>query len=210
MISVAIVEDNDPLRHQYSAILEKAPGFRCMGAYADAESALTALCGTDSLPDVVLMDIMLPGISGVDCVARLKTALPAVNIVMLTVYDDSDLIFRALENGASGFLLKRTSPADLLRAIEEVHGGGAPMSTNVARLVVRSFRRGRASTDASENLTPREEQVLQLVSRGLINKEIADQLGVTVETVRQHLKNIYTKLHVRSRTEAAMKFHGHG
>lgn len=210
MISVAIIEDNAPLRRQYAEILEKAPGFLCAGTYPDAESALAALGGTSAGPDVVLMDIMLPGMSGVECAARLKRLRPEVNIVMLTVYDDSDLIFRALENGASGFLLKRTSPADLLLAIEEVHGGGAPMSTHVARLVVRSFRRGQASADASENLTPREEQVLHHVSRGLINKEIADELGVTVETIRQHLKNIYTKLHVRSRTEAAMKFHGHG
>ena len=209
MISVAIIEDNDPLRRQYAEILEKAPGFHCAGTYPDAESALAALASASGGPDVVLMDIMLPGMSGVECVARLKRLRPEVNIVMLTVYDDSDLIFRALENGASGFLLKRTSPTDLLRAIEEVHGGGAPMSTHVARLVVRSFRRGQASADTSENLTPREEQVLHHVSRGLINKEIADELGVTVETIRQHLKNIYTKLHVRSRTEAAMKFHGH-
>ncbi|CAN5364904.1 response regulator transcription factor [soil metagenome] len=210
MISVAIVEDNAPLRHQYAEILDRAPGFRCAGSYPDAESALSEIGRGLPTPDVILMDIGLPGMSGVDCAKRLKRAAPAVNIVMLTVYDDSELIFRALENGASGFLLKRTAPADLLSAIDDVHRGGAPMSPHVARLVVRSFRRTPVSNDASENLTPREEQVLRLVSRGLINKEIADELGITVETVRQHLKNIYTKLHVRSRTEAAMKFHGHG
>ena len=207
MISVALIEDNAPLRQQYSRIIDKAPGFRCSGAWPDAESALANLPG--NLTDVVLMDINLPGMSGVECVARLKQLLPGVNIIMFTVYDDSDLIFRALENGASGFLLKRTAPVDLLRSIEEVNTGGAPMTSHVARLVVQSFGRHKSSREAPENLTQREEEVVCLVSQGLINKEIADQLDITVETFRQHLKNIYIKLHVRSRTEAAMKFHGH-
>ncbi len=131
-----------PLRQQYSRIIDKAPGFRCSGAWPDAESALANLPG--NLTDVVLMDINLPGMSGVECVARLKQLLPGVNIIMFTVYDDSDLIFRALENGASGFLLKRTAPVDLLRSIEEVNTGGAPMTSHVARLVVQSFGRHKS------------------------------------------------------------------
>jgi DNA-binding NarL/FixJ family response regulator len=205
-IRVALVEDNAALRRQFGALLESAPGFSCTGLFADAESALAGLPANP--PDVVLMDIQLPGMSGVECVARLKALLPAVNVVMLTAYDDSELIFQALENGASGYLLKRATPAELLRAIEEVQHGGAPMSGHIARLVVQSFHRRGPSPRAAENLTPRELEVLRLVARGAINKEIADDLGIGLETVRQHLKNIYAKLHVRTRTEAAMKFFG--
>jgi len=157
-------------------------------------------------PNVVLLDINLPGISGVECVRQLKSMWPNLHIVMLTVYDDSDRIFQALQMGASGYLLKRTSAAEILRAIEDVHGGGAPMSSYIARKVVQSFRRQGASDKPAENLTKRETDVLDYVSRGYANKEIADALGLSAETVRGYLKTIYTKLHVRSRTEAAMKF----
>ncbi len=203
-IGVAIVEDNAALRRQFAQLLADAPGFRCAGAYPNAEAALAGIAAEP--PEVVLMDIQLPGMSGVDCVARLKKSLPEINVVMLTVYDDSELIFRALENGASGYLLKRTPPAELLRSIRDVREGGAPMSGHIARLVVQSFQRRGPSPHAAENLTPREEEVLRLVSQGFINKEIAHDLGIGLETVRQHLKNIYAKLHVRSRTEAAMKY----
>jgi DNA-binding NarL/FixJ family response regulator len=203
-IRVAIIEDNAALRNQYAQLLADAPGFTCCAAYGDAESALAGIAA--AAPDVVLMDIQLPRMSGVECAARVKALLPGANIVMLTAYDDSDLIFRALENGASGYLLKRTPPAELLHAIEDVRSGGAPMSSHIARMVVQSFRRRGASPQPSENLTAREDEVLRLVAKGMVNKEIADQLGVSLETVRGHLKNIYTKLHVRSRTEAAMKY----
>lgn len=203
-IRVALVEDNAELRRQLEPVLTQAPGFQCTGVFADAESALQTLPGNP--PDVVLMDIQLPRMSGVECVARLKKLLPAVNVVMFTVYDDSERIFQALENGASGYLLKRTPPAELLKAIEEVYRGGSPMSGHIARLVVQSFHRRGPSPRPAENLTPREEEVLRLVAQGFINKEIAEQLSVSLETVRQHLKNIYAKLHVRGRTEAAMKY----
>ena len=203
-IRVALVEDNKKLRHQLENLIAGAPGFVCAGTFPDAESALAGLPGI--APDVVLMDIQLPKMSGVQCVAKLITLLPEVKIVMLTAYDDSDHIFQALENGASGYLLKRTPLAELLRSIADVQNGGAPMNSHIARLVVQSFHRRGPSPRQTENLTPREEEVLRLVSQGFINKEIADQLGVSVETVRQHLKNCYAKLHVRTRTEAALKF----
>lgn len=204
-IRVTLVEDKATLRRQFSKLLAEAPGFACSGAFADAESALAGI--PLEPPDVVLMDIQLPKMSGVECVARLKALLPEVSIVMLTAYDDSDLIFRALENGASGYLLKRTPPAELLRAIADVQRGGAPMSGHIARMVVQSFRRRGTSPRAAENLSPREDEVLRLVAKGLVNKEIADHLGLSLETVRGYLKSIYSKLHVRSRTEAAMKYY---
>lgn len=202
-IRVALVEDHAPLRNQLAQLIGEAPGFECVGAFADAEAALTGLPA--AAPDVVLMDIQLPKMSGVECVARLKDRLPDVPVVMLTAYDDSETIFQALENGASGYLLKRTPPAELLRSIRDVRTGGAPMNSHIARLVVQSFHRRGSSPRPAENLTSREEEVLRLVAQGFINKEIADTLGISLETVRQHLKNCYAKLHVRTRTEAAMK-----
>ena len=177
----------------------------CAGTFPDAETALAGLPAIT--PDVVLMDIQLPQMSGVECVARLMPLLPSVKVVMLTAYDDSDHIFQALQNGANGYLLKRTPPAELLRSIADVHSGGAPMNSHIARLVVQSFHRRGSSPRPSENLTPREDEVLRLVARGLVNKEIADELSISTETVRGYLKSIYTKLHVRSRTEAAMKYY---
>ena len=203
-IRVALVEDNAKLRRQLESLIANATGFECAGAFPDAESALKGL--PEIAPDVVLMDIQLPKMSGVECVARLKDVLPEAKVVILTAYDDSDHIFQALQNGASGYLLKRTPPDELLRSIADVQNGGAPMNSHIARLVVQSFHRRGPSARQTENLTPREEEVLRLVSQGFINKEIADQLGVGIETVRQHLKNCYAKLHVRTRTEAAMKF----
>ena len=203
-IRVALVEDNAKLRRQLESLIASAPGFGCAGTFPDAESALKGLPAI--APDVVLMDIQLPKMSGVECVARLKEVLPDAKVVILTAYDDSDHIFQALQNGASGYLLKRTPPSELLRSIADVQNGGAPMNSHIARLVVQSFHRRGPSPRQMENLTPREEEVLRLVSQGFINKEIADQLGVGLETVRQHLKNCYAKLHVRTRTEAAMKF----
>jgi len=201
-ISVAIVEDEARVRNQLSALISEAPGFRTQGVYYSAEEALREI--PRQPPDVVLMDINLGGMSGVDCTLRLKKLVPAVQIVMLTVYDDSEQIFKALEMGASGYLLKRTPADEILKAVSEVHHGGAPMSSYIARQVVQSFAR-RSHTEATE-LTPRQVEVLELVAKGYINKEIADRLGISLETVRSYLKSIYEKLHVRSRTEAAMKF----
>jgi DNA-binding NarL/FixJ family response regulator len=201
-ISVAIVEDEARVRVQLAKLINEAPGFTCQASFSSGEQALREISRQPS--DVVLMDINLPKMSGVECAFRLKKLLPQVQIVMLTVYDDSEQIFKALEMGASGYLLKRTPADEILRAVMDVHRGGAPMSSYIARQVVQSFR--KRSNPESPDLSPREAEVLALVAKGYINKEIADQLNLRLETVRSYLKSIYDKLHVRSRTEAAMKF----
>lgn len=201
-ISVAIVEDEARVRVQLAKIINEAPGFRCQGSYSSGEEALREISRQPA--EVVLMDINLPKMSGVECTLRLKKLLPQMQIVMLTVYDDSEKIFKALEMGASGYLLKRSPSKEILNAVMEVHRGGSPMSSYIARQVVQSFR--KRTNPESPHLSPREAEVLALVAKGYINKEIADQLGVGLETVRSYLKSIYEKLHVCSRTEAAMKF----
>lgn len=203
-IRVAIVEDDEQVRENLARLVGEAKGFECAATFASGEQALEAL--PRRAFDVVLMDINLPGISGVECVRQLKAVAPTTQVVMLTVYDDSDRIFQALQMGAAGYLLKRSTAAEILHAIEDVHRGGAPMSSYIARKVVQSFRRQGPSDMPAENLSKRETDVLEYVSRGYTNKEIADALGLSAETVRGYLKTIYSKLHVRSRTEAAMKF----
>ena len=203
-ISVAIIEDDAVLRKQLSALVNSAPGFTCIGSYGSGEEAQSEM--PRHPPDVVLMDLKLPGMSGVECTYRLKKVLPQAQVLILTAFAENDQIFKALAMGAGGYLLKRTVPARILTAITEIHEGGAPMTGYIARKVVQSF----ALRTGPETLTlsPREEQVLALVARGELNKEIAAELGLTLETVRGYLKSIYDKLHVRSRTEAAMKFFG--
>lgn len=203
-IKVSIVEDDERLRKSLSLLIEGSGRCRCLASYGTAEDALKKI--PQEPPNVVLVDINLPKMSGVDLVRRLKSSMPQLQIVMHTVYEDSDQIFAALEAGASGYLLKRSSPAKLLEAIEDVFEGGAPMSSHIARKVVASFQKRGLSARASENLSPREEEILNLVAKGYINKEIADQLGISPETVHTHLKSIYEKLHVRSRTEAVVKY----
>jgi DNA-binding NarL/FixJ family response regulator len=205
-IKVAIVEDDEQVRENLAALIGGTKGFGCVGTYSSGEQVLETL--PRRMPDVVLMDINLPGISGVECVRQLKSLAPEVHIVMLTVYDDSERIFQALQMGASGYLLKRSPSDEIVRAIEEVHRGGAPMSSYIARKVVQSFQKYSPSDKPAENLTKRETDVLSYVARGYTNKEIAEALGLSTETVHGYLKTIYTKLHVRSRTEAAMKFRG--
>lgn len=202
--TIAIVEDEKRLRENLRAFIDETPGFACVGAWATGEDALREIPALR--PSVVLMDINLPGMSGIDCIRRLVELVPGIHVVILTMYDDSDVIFRALESGAVGYLLKRTPLDELTVALRDLQDGGAPMSSSIARKVVQSFRSKGPSLHDSENLTAREEDVLRLVAGGLINKEIAEELGIGIETVRSHLKNIYDKLHVRSRTEAAMKF----
>jgi DNA-binding NarL/FixJ family response regulator len=158
------------------------------------------------LPDLILMDVFLPRMSGIECTARLKTMLPGTPIVMLTASDEDEILFLALESGADGYLLKRTKPADLRAAMLDVLSGGAPMTSEIARHVVASFRRKDSGLDPSISLTAREEETLVLLTKGFSNKEIADHLNLSIETVRSHLKNIYTKMHVRSRTEAVAHF----
>jgi DNA-binding NarL/FixJ family response regulator len=203
---VAIVEDDSGLREQLQKILKSAPGVSCVGTFGSAEKALVGMVAVQ--PDVILMDINLPGMSGIECVSRLRNDLPAVHVIMLTVYEDSERIFQALQAGADGYLVK-SSPTDvLLRAIEDVHQGGAPMSSHIARKVVRQFRQSGPSPakDETEGLAPREREVLNLLASGFVYKEIADQLGIGTETVKTYVKNICKKLHVRNRLEAVARY----
>jgi DNA-binding NarL/FixJ family response regulator len=203
--TVVLVEDDRGLREQLAQILNSAPDIRCVGAFASAEEALEQIPAR--CPDVVLMDIKLPGMSGIECVARLKRLMPGLQIVMVTVYEDSERIFRALKAGASGYLLKSSPPPQLLEAVRDVHGGGAPMSSQIARQVVRHFHSAGAVPEQKPPLSPRERQVLELLSTGYIYKEIADQLDIGVETVRTHVKSICQKMHARNRLEAVARHH---
>jgi len=203
MIKVAIVEDSKRTREGLQTIINLSSEYRCVCACETAEEALRVL--PQHQPEVVLMDIQLPKMSGIDCVAQLKRLLPEVQVVMVTVYEDPDRIFRALRAGASGYLLKRSAPEQVLTAIRDVQQGGVPMSGEIARKVIGHFQSASASASEVEKLSGRERDVLEQVAHGFANKEIADRLNITAETVRWHLKHIYQKLHVRSRTEAAMK-----
>jgi DNA-binding NarL/FixJ family response regulator len=203
-ITVSIVEDNEQLRETLARVIGRVEGFRCVSHYGDAESALQALPKDN--PAVVLMDINLPGMNGVECVRRLKQVAPNVQAVMLTVYEDTENIFNALAAGAAGYLLKRTKSAELIEAIREVHRGGSPMTTHIARKVTQSFQRAGPSPQATENLSEREQEVLDCLSQGFLYKEIADKLGISYETVHTYIRRIYEKLQVRTRTEAVAKF----
>ncbi len=202
-IFVSIVEDSDKLRGTLARVLNRADGFKCVSQYPNAEDALKDLLNIK--PDVVLMDINLPGMNGVECVRQLKKLLPEVQVMMLTVYEDTENIFDALAAGASGYMLKRTSSKELLEAIQEVKRGGSPMTMHIARKVVQSFQK-TAPAQPAENLSEREQQVLDLLSQGLMYKEIADKLEISYETVHTYIRRIYEKLQVRTRTEAVAKF----
>jgi DNA-binding NarL/FixJ family response regulator len=201
--SVIVVEDDRGLREQLVKILDSASGIRCAGACISAEEALEMI--PVRRPDVVLMDIRLPGMSGIDCVAELKQLLPALQIIMLTVYEDSERIFRALKAGAGGYLVKSGPPEKLLEAIIDVSRGGAPMSSHIARKVVQHFHMLGPAEAEEASLSPREREVLELLASGYIYKEIGDKLGIGIETVRTHVKSICQKMHVRSRLEAVAK-----
>ena len=203
-ITVSIVEDNDELRGTLARVINRAEGFRCLSQYPDAEAAVEAL--PRDCPDVILMDINLPGMNGVECVRRLKQLAPACQVIMLTVYEDTENIFNALAAGASGYLLKRTPRAEVLDAIREVNRGGSPMTTHIARKVVQSFQQPGGSSQSTEGLSPREQEVLDCLSKGFLYKEIADKLGISYETVHTYIRRIYEKLQVRTRTEAVAKF----
>jgi DNA-binding NarL/FixJ family response regulator len=203
-ISVAIVEDNAEIRRNLSRYIDEAPGFRCACACASAEEALKVIPA--SLPDVVLMDIQLPGMSGIACTAALKQMLPAVPVMMLTVYEDDDAIFNALKAGASGYLLKRSAPVKLLDAVSDLYKGGAPMTSEIARKVIESFSKSKPAEHPQDKLTSREQEILECLAKGYVPKEIADKLQLSYDTVRYHLKHIYDKLHVHSRTEAVIKY----
>ena len=203
-ITVSIVEDQEPLRNTLTRVINRADGFECVSHYGSAEEALKDLPHVK--PQVVLMDINLPGMNGVECVRQLKQALPGTQVMMLTVYEDTENIFNALAAGASGYMLKRTPRAELLEAIKEVQGGGSPMTTHIARMVVQSFLKPAAKPEPTAELSPREKEVLDLLSQGLMYKEISEKIGVSYETVHTYIRRIYEKLQVRTRTEAVAKF----
>jgi DNA-binding NarL/FixJ family response regulator len=203
-ITVSIVEDNDQLRATLARVIGRADGFECLSQYPSAEAALEGL--PKDCPNVALMDINLPGMNGVECVRRLKQLVPQLQIIMLTVYEDTENIFNALAAGASGYLLKRTTSAELLDAIRDVQKGGSPMTTHIARKVVQSFQKSEASSQATESLSQREQEVLDCLSQGFLYKEIAEKLGISYETVHTYIRRIYEKLQVRTRTEAVAKF----
>jgi RNA polymerase sigma factor (sigma-70 family) len=206
-ISIAIVEDNDKLRATLARVIDRTDGFRCVSDYGSAEDALAGL--PKIKPDVVLMDINLPGINGVECVRQLKKLLPQIQVMMLTVYEDTENIFNALAAGANGYMLKRTPAKELIEAIREVQRGGSPMTTHIARKVVQSFQKSAGQQQAANELSElseREQQVLDLLAQGLIYKEIGEKLGISYETVHTYIRRIYEKLQVRTRTEAVAKF----
>jgi len=204
MTRIAIVEDNKVIRESLTEFVQTDAECECVYTCATAEEALKEL--PKQQPDIVLMDIQLPDISGIECTARLKQLMPSVQIIMVTVYEDTERIFKALRSGACGYLLKRCTPEELVAAIREVRQGGAPMSREIARKVILSFQEPVAATAEVEGLSPREREILELVAAGLPNKQIAGRVGLTDGTVRWHLRHVYNKLHVRSRTEAALKF----
>ena len=204
VITVSIVDDEADLRQHIAGYLAAAGNIRCISAYASAEEALQHL--PQDQPDVILMDINLGEMDGIECVRRLTVLMPKALVLMLTVFEDTDQIFRALTAGASGFLLKRSPPKKLLEAIEEVCAGGSPMSAPIARKVVQSFKTTPARGDESAELSEREHAVLDGLAAGLAYKQIASQLGISIHTVRNYIRRIYEKLHVCSRTEAVAKF----
>jgi DNA-binding NarL/FixJ family response regulator len=206
-ITVSIVEDNEQLRGTLARLINRAEGFQCLSQYGTAEAALEGL--PKDKPQVVLMDINLPGLNGVECVRRLKRTAPEILAVMLTAYEDTENIFNALAAGAAGYLLKRAPRAELLDAIREVHRGGSPMTTHIARKVVQSFEKHAQTAqqpDETQTLSAREQEVLNYLSQGFLYKEIAEKMGISYETVHTYIRRIYEKLQVRTRTEAVAKF----
>jgi len=204
MISVSIVDDEKKLCQSIANFLNSSPGFRCVSMYGNAEAALKHL--PSDLPDVVLMDINMAGINGIECVKRLKVLIPSAQILMFTIYEDTEQIFKALAAGATGYLLKRREPEELLQALRDVHAGGSPMSNSIARKVVASFQKADQTGEKQNLLTAREQRVLDLLAQGLAYKQIGDEMGISINTIRTHLRHIYEKLHVQSRTEAVAKY----
>ena len=204
MTNVAIVEDNATLRKYLAEMIGNTPGQRCVCTCASSEEAVVEIPAHK--PDVVLMDIHLPGESGIACAARLREKMPDLQVIMLTVYKDIKMIFQALKAGACGYVLKRSDDQEILDAIAEVRAGGAPMTSEIARRVIESFRLKAKTRDESLHLSVREEQILVLLSKGYANKTIADRLEISVDTVCHHLKHVFEKLHVRSRTEAVVRY----
>lgn len=206
LLAIAIVEDDAKIRESLVSLMERTPGFSCKGAYPNAEAALKEI--PKQLPDLVLMDVNLPKMSGIQCVASLKAQCPKLQILMLTSYEDSELVFESLKAGANGYLLKLSEPSEIVAAIKEVHKGGAPMSSSIARTVVQFFRQTPEPASDATKLTPREKEILDALSKGFRYKEIADKLGIGHGTINTYIRSIYEKLQVHSRTEAVMKYLG--
>lgn len=205
MLRIALVEDDEIIRKTVVGILEDTKEFRCVGAYQNAEDAIEDI--PIKLPKIVLMDINLPGINGIECTHILKTKMPELLVIMLTVYEDAGKIFQSLQAGAVGYLLKHTKPAEIVAALKEVEAGGSPMSAQIARKVVQSFHKEQTQTENGKSpLSPREEQVLNLLSKGYLYKEIAAELTISNDTVHNHIRKIYEKLQVHNRTEAVLKY----
>jgi DNA-binding NarL/FixJ family response regulator len=203
-IKVAIVDDDEGIRTSLAAMIRRTPALRLAGDYADAESALKEI--PDRPPDVVLMDINLPGMKGYDCVRQLKAVVPKVQFLMLTVYEDSDSLFNSLKAGASGYLLKRTASVRLLEAIRDVHAGGSPMTPQLARRVVQFFASPAEGDAQLSRLTTGEKDFLDQLAKGYAYKEIGDRMNISIDTVRSYVRTVYEKLHVHSRTEAVVKY----
>jgi len=202
-ITVSIVEDIPEIRDGLRLLIDQTGGFTCRGAYDDAETALAGLAAEP--PDIAIMDIALPGASGIDCIRQLKARGYGTQFLVFTIYEDSDQVFEALAAGANGYLLKSAPPEKIMESLRELHGGGAPMSASIARKVVGPFRQ---PSSHMEQLSPRETEVLALLSKGLLYKEVADRLFISTGTVRQHIHHIYEKMHVQNRTEALNKYYG--
>jgi DNA-binding NarL/FixJ family response regulator len=206
MIAVSIVEDMKDIRESLQRMIGSAEGFLCLSTYGNAEDALKELPQIN--PDIVLMDINLPGMNGIECIKKVKAVCPQMQFMMFTIFEDSEQVFDALAAGASGYLLKKTPKEKILDALQELHSGGSPMSAHIARKVVSYFQKEKEARDTAAQLSQREKEVLELLAKGFLYKEIGDKLNITTGTVRQHIHKIYEKLHVQNRTEAVNKFFG--
>ena len=206
IISVAIVEDLDEVREGLVKFINNDPDFKVLAAFSNAEEAVISLC--DLQPDIVIMDINLPGMSGIECIRSIKDRCPKSQFLMFTVYENDEKVFEALKAGASGYLLKKTAPSKIIDCLKELFNGGSPMSSNIARKLVTNFQSRESPSLASLLLSPRENEILELLSKGLLYKEIGDKLTIATGTVRQHIHKIYEKLHVQNRTEAINKLMG--
>lgn len=203
-LKVAIVDDDDGVRRNLAYAVDRFEGCKCVGQFTSAEEALIGVpaCG----PDIVLMDINMSGATGIECVRQLKPSYPKIEFIMLTVYEDTDSVFDALTAGASGYLLKQSTREELLNAIKQVHSGGSPMTSHIARKVVQSFRQAAPAEAPTATLSAREQQTLELLVKGYLYKEISDKLNISYETVHNHIRHIYEKLQVRSRSQAIAKY----
>jgi len=202
---IAIVDDDASVRRSLIGMLQRSPGIKCVGDFESAEQALEEI--PRLAPQILLMDINLPGMDGVECVRRLAILSPKTQIIMLTVHDDTTAIFDSLAAGASGYLLKPVRATEMVAAVRDVFAGGAPMTSNIARKVIQSFKQNPPAGQVTEELSPREIEVLECLTRGFVYKEIAEHLEISYATVRTHVERVYQKLHVRSRSQAVAKFH---